>query len=67
MNAIAGARNKASVIIIGGGIQGCSTAYQLAKRGVDVLVLEKDRVARHASGVNAGGVRLLGRDIAEVP
>ena len=67
MNAVAGARNKASVIIIGGGIQGCSTAYQLAKRGVDVLVLEKDRVARHASGVNAGGVRLLGRDIAEVP
>ena len=24
-------------------------------------------MARHASGVNAGGVRLLGRDMAEVP
>ena len=56
----------ADVIIIGGGIQGCSTAYHLARRGVDVLVLEKDRVSRHASGVNAGGVRLLGRDLAEV-
>ena len=32
-----------------------------------MIVLEKDHVARHASGVNAGGVRRLGRDIAEVP
>ena len=32
-----------------------------------VTVLEKDYVGRHASGVNAGGVRRLGRDIAEVP
>jgi sarcosine oxidase subunit beta len=31
------------------------------------VVLEKDHVARHASGVNAGGVRTLGRDLAEVP
>ena len=31
------------------------------------LVLEKDHVGRHASGVNAGGVRRLGRDLAEVP
>ncbi|MGY0218485.1 NAD(P)/FAD-dependent oxidoreductase [Endozoicomonadaceae bacterium StTr2] len=55
------------VVIVGGGIQGCSTAYHLAKRGMQVTVLEKDWVSRHASGVNAGGVRLLGRDVAEVP
>ena len=30
-------------------------------------MLEKDHVARHASGVNAGGVRRLGRHLAEVP
>lgn len=58
---------NADVLIIGGGIQGCATAFHLAKNGASVIVLEKDYVARHASGVNAGGVRLLGRDIAEVP
>lgn len=54
------------VIIIGGGIQGCSTAYHLAKQGVKVAVVEKDRVSQHASGVNAGGVRVLGRHPAEI-
>lgn len=34
-------KREADVIIIGGGIMGCATAYRLAKRGVDVLVLEK--------------------------
>ena len=57
---------NADVVIIGGGIQGCATAYNLAKQGAKVSVIEKDRVSRHASGVNAGGVRLLGRHIAEV-
>ncbi len=58
---------NAEVIIIGGGIQGCASAYYLAQAGVKVIVLEKDWVSRHASGVNAGGVRSLGRHIAEVP
>tara|TARA_R110000764_G_scaffold53725_1_gene116998 strand:- start:2400 stop:3506 length:1107 start_codon:yes stop_codon:yes gene_type:complete len=58
--------NKADVIIIGGGIQGCSTAWNLASQGISCIVLEKDHVARHASGVNAGGVRRLGRHLAEV-
>lgn len=55
------------VVIIGAGIQGCATAFFLSRRGLPVIVLEKDHVARHASGVNAGGVRRLGRDIVEVP
>ena len=59
--------NLADVIVIGGGLHGCSTALHLARAGVKVIVLEKDHVARHASGVNAGGVRRLGRHLAEVP
>ena len=55
------------VVIIGGGLHGCSAALHLAMRGLSVTVLEKDHVARHASGMSAGGVRRLGRDLAEVP
>ena len=47
---------SADVIVIGGGLHGCSAALHLARAGRSVLVLEKDHVARHASGVNAGGV-----------
>jgi len=55
------------VIVIGGGLHGCSAALHLARRGVKPLVIEKDHVGRHASGVNAGGVRRLGRHVAEIP
>ena len=55
------------VIVIGGGLHGCSTALHLARRGIKPLVIEKDHVGRHASGVNAGGVRRLGRHPAEIP
>ena len=58
---------KTDVIIVGGGIQGCSTAVQLAMRGVACAIIEKNTVGRHASGVNAGGVRRLDRDIEEIP
>ena len=34
-------KNNAEVVIIGGGIIGCATAYYLAKEGVSVIVLEK--------------------------
>ncbi|MDT8420314.1 MAG: FAD-binding oxidoreductase [Desulfuromonadales bacterium] len=55
------------VIIIGGGIQGCATAYHLARRGIDVLLLEAESCGRHASGANAGGVRCLNRLVEEIP
>lgn len=55
------------VLVIGGGLIGCSTALHLARRGLTVRVIEKDYVARHASGVNAGGVRTLGRALPELP
>ncbi|EKF42786.1 Putative sarcosine oxidase, beta subunit [Nitratireductor indicus C115] len=55
------------LLVIGGGIHGCSAALNAALRGMRVVVFEKDTVARHASGVNAGGVRKLGRHVAEIP
>jgi sarcosine oxidase subunit beta len=54
-------------IVVGGGFHGCCTALHLAKRGLSVLVIEKNTIGRHASGVNAGGVRQLMRDIPEIP
>ena len=60
-------RISADTAIIGGGLHGCSAALQLAARGVSCIVLEKDYVGRHASGVNAGGVRILGRALPEIP
>ena len=55
------------MIIIGAGLQGCSTALHLVRRGKAVLLLEKDTAGRHASGVNAGGVRRLNRALPEIP
>jgi glycine oxidase len=44
----------ADVIVIGGGIAGCSAAWFLAREGLDVLLVERDSIARHASGAAAG-------------
>ncbi|MDA0703283.1 MAG: FAD-dependent oxidoreductase [Proteobacteria bacterium] len=60
------ARNP-EVIIIGGGIQGCSTAVHLGLKGVRALLIEKNYPGRHASGVNAGGVSRIGRFPSELP
>jgi sarcosine oxidase, subunit beta len=57
----------ADIAVIGGGLHGCSAALHAAMRGLGVVVIEKNTVGRHASGVNAGGVRRLGRHPAEVP
>ena len=57
----------ADVAIIGAGIQGCSAALHCRQRGLSVIVVEKDHAGRHASGVNAGGVRRLNRHPAEIP
>ena len=45
----------ASVIVVGGGATGLSSAWWLARAGVDVLVVEKGIVAWEASGRNGGG------------
>ncbi len=47
----------AEVVIAGGGVMGCSLAYHLAQRGVDVLLLERGQLGSGSTARNAGGVR----------
>src|SRR5260370_1422231 len=48
---------SADVVIAGGGIMGCALAYQLSKRKVDVLLLERETLGSQSTGKCAGGVR----------
>ncbi|MBI1736191.1 MAG: FAD-binding oxidoreductase [Candidatus Rokubacteria bacterium] len=57
----------ADVVIVGGGIVGCATAYYLARRGVRAVVVERGDVAGEQSRKNWGFVRQQGRDPLEVP
>lgn len=58
---------QTEVVVIGAGITGTMTAYQLAKRGVPIVLCEKGRVAGEQSSRNWGWVRKQGRDHREIP
>jgi sarcosine oxidase subunit beta len=52
-------QSTADVVIIGAGVIGCSTAYHLAKTGIDdVVVLEKDQIGGGSSGKSASMLSL---------
>ncbi len=44
------------VLVVGGGITGCSSAWHLAQYGADVLLLEQYDLNTQASGRNAGSL-----------
>jgi len=48
----------ADVIVVGAGVHGASIAFHLARRGVDVLVLERETIAAGATGRSSGFVRM---------
>jgi geranylgeranyl reductase family protein len=57
------------VIIVGAGPAGATLAYELAKRGIGVLVLEKEKLPRYkccAGGVTGKAAKLLDFDISAV-
>lgn len=56
----------ADIAVIGGGAHGLFAALHLARRGQQVILLERDWIGAHASGASAAGVRSLGRDPAEI-
>lgn len=55
------------VVVIGAGIIGVMAAWEMAKSGLRVVVLEKGRVAGEQSSRNWGWIRAQGRDPAELP
>lgn len=52
---------QADAIVVGGGIVGCTAALALRRRGVRVVLLERDYCGSRSSGINFGGVRRQGR------
>ncbi len=58
---------RADVVVIGAGVIGVCTAYQLALSGLKVVLCEKGLVAGEQSSRNWGWIRQLGRDADELP
>ena len=48
--------DSTDVLVIGGGILGCVTAFHLARAGVETMLVEKAELNREASGTNAGSL-----------
>jgi len=48
------------ITVVGGGIIGCATAYELAKRGCAVTLFERGLPGAEASGAAAGLLAPLG-------
>jgi sarcosine oxidase subunit beta len=55
------------VVVIGAGISGAASAYELARRGFRVTLLDRYAPAAMASGWTLAGVRQSGRHPAELP
>ena len=51
--------NQASVVVIGGGVMGCSTLYHLAKFGADAVLLERNKLTSGTTWHSAAQVRAL--------
>ncbi|HWP51361.1 MAG TPA: FAD-dependent oxidoreductase, partial [Clostridia bacterium] len=48
--------NKYDVVVIGGGVIGCSASYYLSRRGQKVLLIEKKDHAQGSAGATDGVV-----------
>jgi glycine oxidase len=47
-------KRSADVLVVGGGVVGCSIAYFLRKRGLEVIVLERGDIGAQSSSAAAG-------------
>ena len=48
---------KADVVIIGGGVNGCALAYELSLKGIKAVVVERKHLASGATGRCGAGIR----------
>ena len=55
------------MVVIGGGILGTCAAYELARRGISVALLEKGLIGCEQSSRNWGWVRQQNRALYELP
>ena len=55
---------SADVIVIGGGVVGCSVAYYLAINGLSVIILERESIGSGASAHATGFLSLLGNEFS---
>ncbi|MDP2344552.1 MAG: glycerol-3-phosphate dehydrogenase/oxidase [Deltaproteobacteria bacterium] len=64
---MAAAAQSYDVIVLGGGVNGAGIARDCARRGIKVLLVEKNDLAKGASGANTGmihgGIRYLRYDV----
>ena len=52
-------KSKADVVVIGGGVMGCSILFNLARRGVtDTVLVEKESLGAGSTGRSSGIVRM---------
>jgi glycine/D-amino acid oxidase-like deaminating enzyme len=62
-----GLPQRCDAVVVGGGVLGLSSAYELARRGLSVVLVESGHVGGRQSGRNLGFVRQQGRAPAELP
>ncbi|MDM8001017.1 MAG: geranylgeranyl reductase family protein, partial [Dehalococcoidia bacterium] len=63
------ASHSRDVIVVGAGPAGATLAYELSSKGIDVFILEKERLPRYkacAGGITVKTARLLGFDFASL-
>ena len=57
--------DTANVIVVGGGIIGCSAAYYLSRNGARVRLFDKEAIGSGASAHATGSLSLLGAEFTE--
>ena len=55
------------VAVIGGGVMGSGTALHMARGGMRVVLIERGRLCRQASGANAGGMTMQDKPPVLIP